>query len=400
MKKKGWKKICLYLIICLAGGLLLDGCIKRDSTKTIVLDEGEQSLDSEYAVKNIKEYYYEGNRKEEGWMAWEQDSENMYLLKAAAEGYEYQKFDVGRGKILSSIPITDAVIGQVKIAPGGEYIAYERKCMEGWEFVLYLVETDTKLILGEASSISFSWSGDGKKLFYTFIVDEEDYGYDIMAEANYGYDSSPKWCFYYCDMSSPMDVDREVEVVGYAGLRKNILPNEDGSRIYVSYEDVQGNNEPDKDLQCWEFFCENFEIYLQQIIGLPEGITRLVRYTDAGLFVQDGDKRLFLVTEFLEEPQTKQIAEPDSEDVFICENGSHIFVLKQEESTKHLEIRSLYLKNGVVVTEQLLYKDVYRSRADAAISMDDSAIALKSIEYLGEKKYSYKVTVLEYEDDM
>lgn len=147
MRRYMW--LCFCLLLCLIGGLLLDSYAKREITKTIVLEEKDgQSAENEYVVKNIKEYFYEGVQKEEGWIAVEQDSEYIYALKYIEDGYEYQKIDIGQEKILSSLVVETEPLEQVKIAPGGKYIAYERQYPFGVELVMYFVEDESQLTLG------------------------------------------------------------------------------------------------------------------------------------------------------------------------------------------------------------------------------------------------------------
>ncbi|MBO4998083.1 MAG: hypothetical protein J6D02_08805 [Lachnospira sp.] len=388
--------LCFCLLLCLIGGLLLDSYAKREITKTIVLEEKDgQSAENEYVVKNIKEYFYEGVQKEEGWIAVEQDSEYIYALKYIEDGYEYQKIDIGQEKILSSLVVETEPLEQVKIAPGGKYIAYERQYPFGVELVMYFVEDESQLTLGAGYGCSFAWSGDGTRLFYTFVD-----------EGGTDYDANTTWVLSCFDTAYPWDdASMIIDVEGDIGIPKNIVPNRDGSEIYVGYE----NANMDTNRQDWLFLIDDFMVQdnmaiegkaaiSQRLLNLPEEVILPIQFTEAGLFAYGEGEKIYLITNLEETPRINVVDEIDYESIYVCENGDHLFVLKQEEGTKRFEVRILRLKEGKVVTDQLLYKDVSQNWADAVVSMDDRAIVLKTCEYLNEKKYSFKITRLEYGD--
>lgn len=405
--------LCFCLLLCLIGGIFFGSCAKRELTKTIVLEENEEeAAANEYVVKNIKEYFYEGKQREDGWIACEQDSDNIYALKYTDDCYEYQKIDIGQEKILWSIPMDMEEIGQVKIAPGGKFIAYEQKYAFGVELFLFSVEDESYVYIGESDEISFAWSGDGTKLFYTFVyggVNDED-------GTDYGMDTT--WTLCCLEMEYYEEPHLIVHAYGDTGIAKNIVPNRDGSEIYVGY----ANTDEVADRQYWLFLIEDFvtqdemkdaksvaisqfgktsadsTVISQRLLNIPEEITLPIRFTDAGLFALGENQKVFLITNLKGTSQISVVDEIDNEGIYVCENGDHLFVLKQEEGTKRFEVRILHLKGGKVVSNQLLYKDVSQNWADAVVSMDDHAIVLKSCEYFSEKKYSFKITLLEYGD--
>lgn len=397
IRKQAGTRMCFLGLFCLAAGLFLAGCAKREITKNVVLEEKNGTLgENEYAVKNIKEYFYEGTRKDENWMAWEKNTENIYILKYVKGGYEFQKIDMGRGKIISKLPIEiEDTVKNAKIAPNGKCIAYVTEFALGVELYLYDIESNTRLFIGGASEITFEWSGNGRKLFYLLVEKDKK-------------NVSKTWSLRCSDVDDRLAPDTILRTEGDDGGRKVILPDMDGSQVYIF------NEEKDKDENAvdWLFLLEDnsqeqnasnlpkavVNVEPQNTIKLSKEITRPIRYTKAGLFAQGNDGTLYLVTNLLHEPEIKTIARMDSEQIFICDKGDHIFELKHEDNTEQSEIRSMYLEKAEVAANRLLYKDVYRRWTDAVVSMDDSAIMLKSCEHLGEKKYSFKITLLEYGD--
>lgn len=389
-----YNRLCVCLLFFLIGGIFLGSYAKKEVTKTIVLEENDKkAAENEYVVKNIKEYFYEGTQKEEGWIAEEQNSEYIYALKYTTDGYEYQKIDIGQGKIFSKLLLETKPLRKAKIAPGGKYIAYEREYAFGVELLLFSVEGEARVLIGESNEFSFAWSGDGKKLFFTFIDEDET-----------NTESDAQWALYCVDTENFMKPEVVACAQGNAGIHKNIVPNTDGSKVYVGYEDGEAVTNKRHWLFLVEYFMtgnvayDNSSVISESMLKLPEDITYPIRYTKAGLFARGEGEKIFLITNLEKEPQIKLVAEMDSEEFFICENGDHLFVLKQEGDTKRFEFRILHLEEGEVVTNQLLYKDVSQNWAGAVVSMDDRKIILKSCEYLGEKKYSYKITLLEYGD--
>lgn len=397
MRKQTGISMCFWGLFYFASIMFFAGCTKREITKTVVLEEkNDASGKNEYVVKNIKEYYYEVARKDENWMAWEKDTENILILKYINGGYEFEKIDIGHRKTLSKLPVKiEDTIKDAKISPSGKFIAYITEFPFGVELYLYYIENNMRLFVGEASEITFEWSGDGRRMFYSLIKKDEK-------------NISKTWSLYCSDVDEMSVTDTVLRTEGDNGVRKTILPNMDGSQVYIFNEEKDKN----KNAVDWLFQLEydikgqkaaNMEkaaasVEPQKTIKLPGEITRPVRYTKAGLFAQSDDGTLYLVTNLLNKPENKIIAKMDSGQVFICEKGNHIFELKHEDGTEKFEIRSMYLEKEEIVANRLLYKDVYRSWTDAVVSTDDNAIMLKSCEQLSEEKYSFKIILLEYGD--
>lgn len=419
------KKYIFLLILCLVCGTT-SACGSKEVTKVIVLDEkGDKSGENEYSVKNIKEYFYEGICGDENWIAWEEDAENIYNLKKSDDGYEYRKIDMGRRKVVSKLSLSieeSDVIKNAKIAPGGKYIAYEKKYETDMELFLYYVESDELFFIYSADEIEFEWSGDGKKLFYSVIENVAGRQNDSEIAMEKKQDSD-MWSLHCWDTDSRRAVTDLINI-GDMGRKKTILPSRDGLQIYIFNEERTGEGTMDWFITLDENFVYNktksftdsseesddtietsmysnkiLSINQKRTIELPTKITRPLKYTEAGFYAQGNDGNIYLVTNLLKKPNIKMVAKAaEGEQIYICENGNHIFEIKHEDGEEQFEIHSLFLKNGGVVKNNLLYKDNYRSWTDAIVSMDDSAIMIKSCEYFGEEKYSMKIIALEYGD--
>lgn len=366
-------KYCVAFLLIAACGLFFSGCAGGELTKTIVLEEksGQSEEMGGYAVKNIKEYFYEEENKEESTLALEAGMQNFSILKHTKAGYEYQEIDIGREKIILDAMLQPEDIVQAKISSTGEYIAYTERCgKDGWmELMVFSVKDGQTFLITEAYEIPFTWSGDGKKLFYANKQEEVLLCY--WEEGN------------FISFAEPRKASDSTDI---------ILPNTDGSQICILSKEKEGV------FTGYFYMVEDEGTEVQKSFKLPQKGIEPLKYTDAGLFALDEANTLYLITGLRGELEMEKVAELESRQLIICEQGDHVFELKRDEDAGYYEIRSLYLNQGTVAADKLLYKEAYGNFEEAAVAADDTAILLKSCEQLGKRKYSYKITMLEYGD--
>lgn len=379
--------------VVLMAGIFLNGCKGREFSQTIVLeDKAEESArEHEYAVKHIKEYFYEGIGKESGCLAWDGDSDNIVIIRHKASGYMYERVDTGKGKVLEKQLLENRPIRSMKISPGGAYLAYEVKGGEGVQLLLRDVKQGVTTGLGDAPALSYAWSGGGDRLFYSFID---------------GYNEVEHWRIHCVDPVWHAVLKVETED-GSPNTNKEIFPNIDGLKVFVkeeldeNIENIQRNKETTGNWIDWQndetaryWICQ----HNQKTLDFAGENFEPLCFTEEGLYVRKKTGTVFLMDNLEKYEDMKQVMDIGEADVFFCTDGDHMFLLDREKDTQQIQIQSVELEKGQVKNERMLYKESFGDILDVVISPDDSAIAIRSCKHRAGKKYDYKVTVLEYKN--
>lgn len=399
---------------CLSVIMLLCGCEEQESTKTILLpDETEEAAG--FDVKNIQEYTYEGGIMDITWTG--DTAGNLCLIKEAENRGIFQRIDVYQKTVSEEIVFEDGMIGYVRIAPGGKYIAYEHPVEENRELILYEVETGRKeavMTWNIGSSIyTMEWSGDGTRLFVWTDVEETGQNQGDGGER-----------IVYCfDMESESGEKAagQVRIPVNGRMWKGMFPNEDGSRVFIEeeYYGWEEEGEPSayvgmtadngeaaetKNLDQEEVKARNWLVDIEKGEAEEVDIAKMnirtpVKYTDLGLFGTDENK-LWLAREPLGQVSGKHLLEEKYEDIRICDKGDHIFLIEKEENSNYFQVTGIMLEDGEIQEYQVLYKGIYgdfeQTFIEAFIGMEDHELVLRSVEYGEDGQGRLNIKVLEY----
>lgn len=414
------KEIISAGAVCLSVILLSGGCEEQETAKTIVIPEVTEETTKGIELKNIQEFTYEGEFTDITWT--EDTAGNLCVIKDEKNrgilGI-FQRIDIYQKAVSEEVVFEESMIGYVKIAPGGKYIAYEHPVDENRELILYEVETGEKeavMVWNIGSSIyRMEWCGDGTKLFVW--TDMEGLGEDQNAE-----EDRLVYCF---------DMEREEKEVSQIRLPitgrmcGGMFPNEDGTRVFIEekyygedagwgeeemesneMEAMAVNGEEEVKGRYWLLNVETGEV--QEVDFTHMNIKKPVKYTNLGLFGTNGDK-LWLAREPLGQVSEKRLLEEAYEDICICDKGDHIFLIEKEEGTDYFQVTGIFLEDGEIQEYQVLYKEIYgdfeQPYINAFIGMDDHELVLCSVEYgeynedseYGEEEqWRMNVKVLEY----
>ncbi len=405
------KRIISAGAACLSVILLLCGCEEQEAAKTIVIPEVTEETTQGIELKNIQEYTYEGEIMDITWTG--DTAGNLCVIKDAKNRGMlgiFQKIDIYQKAVSEEIVFEESMIGYVKIAPGGKYIAYEHPVDGNRELILYEVETGKKeavMVWNIGSSIyTMEWCGDGTRLFVWTDMEESGENQNIGEER-----------IVYC-----FDMEREEKEVNQMRLPitgrmcGGMFPNEDGSRVFIeekyygedggwgeeetdsNYKEAAvGNGEESIKGRYWLLNVETGEVQEADVAHM--NIKVPVKYTNLGLFGTDGDK-LWLARELLGQASKKRLLEKEYEDICVCDKGDHIFLIEKEEGANYFQVTGILLEDGEIQEYQVLYKGIYgdfeQPFIEAFIGMDDHELVLSSIEYGEEEQWRLKVKVLEY----
>ena len=124
-----------------------------------------------------------------------------------------------------------------------------------------------------------------------------------------------------------------------------------------------------------------------------------VRYTQAGLFVQEESGDVYLIKDIRSQPvKTKLISgNAGAYDPFVCvcANGDHMFLMEWVNYSMY-QISGVRIVDGKVDGQPVvLYNDNYESMNGIKI-VSDQAVVFWGEEFLENNGYRYKVTVLRY----
>lgn len=396
---------CIGFLSGILMAAVLSGCGAEERDKTVVLPPLEnQVTDSEkFRIGHIQQYIGRGYVKNVLCVAWgDPGTDMLYLLKKEDGRYVYQAVDTREDTVLSSIFVDDRSLENALIAPGGKYLSYEVQDGEEMNLIVLCPSQGTRQILhrweDQAETFSYIWSDDGTMLFSWQNGDTGDTykewqvtRYEMEADSEEGFRS--------------IVVQFHMKSNGRAW--RSVLPNADGSEIYVREQlSIFGNSMFDE----WEDGVDESPNAYNWLL-LPDTVTvealpeysktpvYPVRYTQAGLFVQEESGDLYLIGDIRSQPvKTKLLSgnEGSYDPVpYVCVNGDHVLLMEWINY-------SMYQISGVCIVDGeadgqpiVLYKDNYESLNQIKI-VGDQAVVFWGEEFLENGGYRYKVTVLSY----
>lgn len=408
-KKIRNKRIRCAGAACMLIVILLCGCEEQEITKTVPLSNETEEEAEGIDVKNIQEYIYEGNVIDITWS--EEAAGKLCLIKGLENRGILQWVDVYQKTVSEEIVFEESMIGYVKTAPGGRFIAYEHEAEEFRELIVYEVESGEKeavMTWNDWSTIyRMEWSDDGTKLLVWTDIEESGENQDIGGER-----------IMYCyDMESEEKLSSQVRIPVNGKMWRGMYPNEDASRVFIDEEyyteeydwgeentefeneELEGDGEDYiSELKAkeknWLVDMETKEVREVDIARTNIGIP--IKYTKRGLFGIDEGK-LWLAREPLGQVSGKRLLETKEEDVCICENGDHIFLIEKEEGTGYLQVTGILLEDGEIKEYQVLYKGVDGNFEmpffKTFIGKDDHELVICSIEH---DLWHMNMKVLEY----
>lgn len=408
------------------GGLLaasvLGGCGYREQDKTIVLPTTEyQMADSgKFRIDHIQEYAGRGDSGEVLCMALgEPGTDTLYLLKKEQERYLYQTIDISEDTVRSSILMEERAMANIRIAPGGRYLSYEVQEGDETILVVFFPAQGTRLVLhiweDPEEIFSYVWSDDGTKLF-SWQSGDTGNPYGEWQVTRYGMETGPDGSFQSTAV--------QFQMRGNGRAWRSVLPNADGSEVYVRdqvsvfsdslWEERDTGEEGDQahsgsgtnieaawgesqDTGNWLLFPDTARA--MELPEYSEESVYPVRYTPAGLFVQEENGTLYLIRDIRSQPVKKELASgnPGSFDPvpYVCANGDHVFLMEWINYSMY-QIRGLRILNGEADGQPVvLYRDNYESMVQLTV-VEDRAVVFWGDEYSGNGAYRYKVTILEY----
>lgn len=428
VKKQQKRWLVRAMCAVLAAGSVLCGCSGQGMTKTIQLPdtENEEKGIPGIIINRIQEYVYDGHSEDNLWLGWgETGSDMVCMLRYGEKGYTYRKIDVNTKETISKVFVDDRMIFNIKIAPGGRYISYEAEVAEGAgsELILFAAEEEKHIVLREwdecLQGSSYVWSDDGTKLFSwqngddpAFLPDNNWY------VACYDMDTLKQ------DDKGELSVEKKEFLMkgnGYAW--RSVLPNADGSEVYVREE-----YESFSDSKSGEYTNESAKIKMkqenmavsenaeEQADGMKETQSWILRpgsqektnvaeyakspiypvkYTKKGLYYRSDEGKLCLAEHVEDKPSVTELFSVSNIETCICGNGDHIFFIEWTDDMRTLQISGVRMEGTEPTAKQVLYKASCES-ADYLVTADDSAIVLQTDAYLGDDRNSFRITELGY----
>lgn len=405
---------------------VLGSCGLEEQDKTVVLPSLEnQIMDSEkLRIDHIQQYIGSGYAENVICLTWgDPGTDMLYLLKREDDKYFYQTIDTGEDIVRSSILVEERVMTNVRIAPGGRYLSYEVQEGEEMSLIVLFPEQESRLVLhmwnDPEETFSYVWSDDGTRLFSWQNGDTKDpYAewqvtrYEMEAGSDNGFQSSKV----------------QFQMRGNGRAWRSVLPNKDGSEVYVrdqlSVFGASLSDEPEMGehvSQADSSYGTGSGVDAEAPSGeaqdscnwllLPDTATMIelseysdkpvypVRYTPAGLFVQEENGTLYLIEDIRSQPVKKELVSgnPGSFDPvpYVCANGDHVFLMEWINYFMY-QIRGTRIVDGKADGQPVvLYKDNYESMVQMNV-VEDRAVVFWGEEYSENGEYRYKVTVLEY----
>lgn len=405
-------KFCVSLLGGILAVSILGGCGNIEQTKTIVLPPlDDQETDSEkLSISRIREYMGSGREEDRMCLAWgEPGSDLIYQMKIEDGRYVYQIIDIREDSVVKSIRVDDraADISNVSIAPGGQYVSYEVRGESGMELIVFFLGPEVCQTLHSwkdpEETFSYIWSDDGTKLFSWQNGDNRN--------------SHADWSVTRYDMknvsaggwrSGSFQGGRmEFLMKGRGRSWRILLPNADGSEIYVReqfrpFNDTLADEREDEsdggmDASNWLLLQDG--LVREELPEYSKASVYPVRYTAAGLFIQEADGTLCLVEDIRSDPVKKELLAANSKhfpvNPYICENGDHVFLMEWINY-------SMYQISGVRIVDGeadgvpvILYQDKYDRLVQMTVQRDQ-AVMFWGKGTLDNDQYHYKATLLEY----
>lgn len=391
MKRRKHKRCIVFW-----GGILtaavLSGCGVGEQDKTIVLPPLEnQVMDSEkFRFAHIQQYIGSGNAENVLCLAWGGVGTDMLCLLKKEDGrYVYQAIDTREDTVLSSVFVDDRSLANVSIAPGGGYLSYEVQDGEEMNLIVFCPSQGIRQILhrwqGQEENFSYIWSDDGAMLFSWQNGDSGD-AYKEWRVTRYEMETAPEEGFGYTVVSFQMK--------GNGRAWRSVCPNADGSEIYVreqlsAFDSNMSYN--------WLLLSDTATVE-----ALPEYSKTPacpIRYTQAGLFVQEESGDIYLIEDIRSQPvKTKLVSGNEgtyAPFTYVCANGDHMFLMEWINYSMY-QISGARIVDGKVDGQPVvLYNDNYESLNEIKI-VSDQAVVFWGEEFLENNGYRYKVTVLRY----
>lgn len=344
--RKGTKQVMALIV----AGLLLCGCAGQETSKTIVLPKETEDAENNAGidVRDIKEYSFEGSVYS---MTWKKESrEEICVLRDQGEGLGYQTMNIYQGTESDIAVFEERPVSVSQLAPGGQYVLYETFDNNMIQLILYRVQTGEKLVIherdGSMDTCCFRWSGDGTRFF-------------VWPDGNYSGQNAVQM-YPICRYDALSGEKTEIMLEGTENARRQAVPNEDGSKVYVQeeYPDEEGNMSIFSEEWMDLYRIENTELetdagyidgYEPQLPGrslvvdmdtseVTEldaeklGITYPIKYMKQGLVGRIREEVWYLA-EPLADTEKKRILTTGCKDIRICGEGDHIFLIDWESGT-------------------------------------------------------------------
>lgn len=371
---------------------VLSGCGAGEQDKTIILPPLEdQVTDSEkFRIDHIQQYIGSGYTENVICLAWgDPGTDMLYLLKKEDGRYVYQAIDTREDTVLSSVFVDDRSLANASIAPGGGYLSYEVQDGEKMNLIVLCPSQGTRQILhrweDQDETFSYIWSDDGTMLFSWQNGDTGD-TYKEWQVTRYKMEAAPEDSFR-CIMV-------QFQMKGNGRAWRNVCPNADGTEIYVREQLSTFGSSMSYN---WLILSDTATVE-----ALPEYSKTPVcpiRYTQAGLFVQEESGDIYLIGNIRSQPiKTKLISgnEGDYDPLpYVCANGDHMFLMEWVNYSMY-QISGVRIVDGEADGQPVvLYNDNYESLNQIKI-VRDQAVVFWGEESLENNGYRYKVTVLRY----
>ena len=175
---------------------------------------------------------------------------------------------------------------------------------------------------------------------------------------------------------------------------RNVCPNADGTEIYVREQPGTFDN-----TMSYNWLLLPATATVEALPEYSKTPACPVRYTQAGLFIQEENGDVYLIKDIRSQPvKTKLISgNAGTYDPFVCvcANGDHMFLMEWVNYSMY-QISGVRIVDGKVDGQPVvLYNDNYESVNGIKI-VSDQAVVFWGEEFLENNGYRYKVTVLRY----
>lgn len=397
-------------MILIAAGIWLCGCGRQETSKTIILPEKTEDRDihSGIDVRNIEEYTFEGGIRS---VTWKKDSkEELCVILDGGELLEYRIMNVYADTMSEGVIFEEHPVGMAELAPGGQYILYEAVIDNLVQLTLYRTETGEKQVVREWEDSSerflFKWCGDG-----TRFVAWQDKDYDGQAAYS---------DYLICRHDAQTGEKTEVVLNEDGYMWRQVIPNEDGSKVYVreshmseneavisedrlgegetygitdaNTEETEGYEQPS---QARSRLVDMDTLKVEELDEEKAGIAYPARYANQGVIGINGNE-VWLAAAPLGQSEKKKILTANRKDICICKEGDHIFLADWDQETTCFQIMGIRLRDGEIVGRQILYRNTGGVYAGMLAGENDQELIIHTSEYTKRGERNTQMTVLEY----
>lgn len=409
--------------VFLAGAMA--GCKAPDQTRTILLPPLENMDESPGRIKieQILDYTWDGTQESLVYPAFGMSEYPiLYLLvRDVDNSHRCLTIDMERDVIMKDIFVDEADLFNIHFAPGGRYFSCERIVDHINQLVLFSLEDGSSQVLWELEgAYSYVWSADGTCLFTW----QDGDGYDPYAD----------WQVVRYEISDGTEevfkVQREeFQMKGSGYAVRSVLPNGDGSEIYVREEfnpvmmsdeekarvgmdkgmdfydagvsatigtdsEIQMDGEP---LPANNWLIRMDEMTMVSLKEFSQVPLLPVKYTQAGLFVRESGGLLCLIEDIGGQPKRTELFQTEGMDVCVCENGDHVFLAEWINPGTY-QVSGARVLEGEALGRQILYRNSLDTVDNISV-VGDHTVMFHSLEYSGnskEDRYYLKIVSLEY----